>query len=104
MKIFSKDNFYKKVIGENYKYGLSEKEKKDKYSQIGFVIYFEDYVFSCQIRREPYWECDCQICKKYYETLKYKYIAPDLHIDMRKERLNSTHKLYKYLENVYKKI
>ncbi|NLE05725.1 MAG: hypothetical protein GX638_13130 [Crenarchaeota archaeon] len=108
MKIFSKDEFYKKAIGVNYKYGISDIEKKDKFSDIGFVIWFEEngnkYEFSCNIKREPYWTVDCQMIKRFVEDIKDKYVTHDLHIDLRKEKLNSTFKLYKFLENHYKSI
>lgn len=106
MKIFSKDEFYKKVIGLNYKYGISDIQKKDKYSDIGLVIWFEDsgnkYEFSCNIKREPKWTVDCQMTKRFVENIKDKYVAPDLYIDLRKEKLNSTFKLYKFLKEHYK--
>lgn len=105
MKIFSKDEFYKKIIGENYKYGISEKEKKDKYTPIIFTIYFkengESYIFNCDIKREPLWQCDCQMIQRFID-IKEKYVAPDLHIDIRKEGLNSSYKLYRFLERFYK--
>ena len=106
MKIFSKDEFYKQVIGIFYKYGVSNINKKDKSSNIYVVIpFFENetlYEFNCNIRREPHWTCNCQMIRKNAENIKDKYVAPDLHIDLRKEKLNSTFKLYKFLKEHYK--
>lgn len=42
--------------------------------------------------------------KRFIEDIKDKYVTHDLHIDLIKEKLNSTFKLYKFLENHYKSI
>ena len=108
MKIFSKDEFYKQVIGLHYKYGVSDIDKKDKSSSIYVVIPFVEkgvlYEFNCNIRREPHWYCSCQLLRRNAENIRDKYVTNDLHIDLRKERLNSTYKLYKFLVNYYAEI
>ena len=107
VKIFSKDEFYKQVIGLFYKYGVSNLDKKDKYTDIYVVIPFLEngilYEFYCNIRREPHWKCSCQMIRKNAENISQKYVTNDLYIDLRKERLNSTYKLYNFIKNYYSK-